>query len=102
MTKPTELKEEEFNELVNLIAKPVFKFIMRRINKEILSGDKYKSLDANHFFNVIVAAMASNDTNLLRWMQCFYKLKTNSEMDFEKLTFAFIHSLQEGLKTVTR
>ncbi len=58
MSKPAELTEEEFYELVHKIAKPTFKFMLKRINNEVLKGENYKSLDMNHFFNAIVAAMA--------------------------------------------
>lgn len=102
MSKPGELSEQEFYELVHKVAKPTFNFMLKRINNEILKGEKHKTLDVNHFFNVIVASMASIDTNLIRWMQNFYKIKTNSLLDDKKLFMAFISHLKEQLKTVVQ
>ena len=97
-----ELTEEQFYLLVHKISKPTFNFILKRINNEILKSEVHKSLDLNQFFNVIVASMGSIDTNLIRWMQNFHKIKTNSDIDSVSIFMAFIKHLQEQLKTVVQ
>lgn len=96
------LSEEEFYELLDKIGKPTYSFLLKRINKEILKNEKYKSIDANSFFNLLVACMATLDTNMIRWMQCFNKIKTNSELDQQKIVIAFLNQLSNSLKTVVQ
>lgn len=100
--KPKQLTEEEFYILIHKIAKPTFNFMLKRIKNEILKNEVHKSLDLNQFFNVIVASMGSIDTNLIRWMQNFHKIKTNSEIDSVSIFMSFIKYLQEQLKTVVQ
>ncbi len=102
MSKPGELSEKEFYDLMNKIAKPTFNFMLKRLNKEVLNGEKYKTMDVNHFFNVIISSMASVDTNMIRWMQGFYKIKTNQPLDQQKMLMAFLNNLSNSLKTVVQ
>ena len=100
--KPIKLSEEEFYELVHEISKPVFRFMMRRITKEVLNNKEYQHLDVNDFFSAIIASMSSIDTNMIRWMQGFYKIKTNANLDQTKLVMSFMRGLQEQLKVVVQ
>lgn len=98
MTKTAELTDEDFTEIVHKIGKPIFNFIMKRIKKEILYEEKYATLDLNEFLNILIASQATVDVNLLRWMQAFYKIKTNSEIDFNKLKSIYFSRVNEQLK----
>lgn len=100
MRKPEELTDEQFNELIDAIARPTFNYMLKRITKEVLENKDYKSLDANQFYNMLIAMMSSMNTNLLRWIQTFHKIKTNDEINFTALQSALIHHTNEQLKIV--
>lgn len=100
MPNPKQLTEEEYYEAIHSIAKPTFNFMMKRINKEILNGKKYQSLDVNDFFNVLLSSMSSVDSNMVRWMQNFYKIKTNQQLDQNKLVMTLISNIDKSLKTI--
>lgn len=96
------LTDEQLNKLISDIARPVFKYMLKRINKEILENDDYKDMDENQFYNVIIACMASIDTNMLRWIENFHKIKTNRELDFQALHAAFINNVNQQLKVILK
>ena len=100
--KSKQINEQEFYEIVHIIAKPTFHFILKRITKEILNNKKYQQLDVNDFFNAIIASMASIDTNMIRWVQGFYKIKTNSQLDQNRLIMTLVRSLNEQLEIIVQ
>lgn len=102
MTKPKELTEKEFNKLIHKLSKPTFNYILKRINKEVLENEEFKSLEANQFYNLLVASLASVNTNLLRWVQAFHKIKTNDEINFTALRKALHHHIDEQLKVIVQ
>lgn len=93
-----QLDEEKLKKLVEKLARPTFNYFIKRMQNEILNEEKFQSMDLNDLFNVIVSAQASVDANILRWMQAFNKIKTNSEIDFVMLKQIFFMRINEQLK----
>jgi hypothetical protein len=96
------MTDTEILELVQKLAEPTFRFMLRRIKKEILMGDTYSDMELNTFVSIVVASMVSVDANMLRWIEGFHKIKTNSEMNFSALKLIFIDKLNEQLKVLVR
>lgn len=92
-----DLTPDEIKELVKNIAEPVFKYMMRRVSKEILDNKDCNQMSINSFLSILVVSMATVDANSLRWMEKFYKLKVGEDINFEKLKFAFTKNLYEQL-----
>lgn len=100
MTKKTKLSDKEFNNIIYKIAKPVFKNILKRMNREFIEKEEYKNIDMNELMNVIVGLITNLNTNIVFWAKEFYKMKTNNEINTNKLVVAIIKILNEQLQTV--
>jgi hypothetical protein len=96
------MNDKEAAILVRRIAEPTFKYLMKRIQKEILNHDDNKDLPLNMFLNIITAAIAENDANILRYLEVFHKISTNREIDFDALKLGFISRLEDNLKVLKR
>lgn len=93
-----QLDEKQLKELVEKLARPTFNYFIKRMQNEILNKEKFESMDLNDLFNIIVSSQASVDANILRWMQAFNKIKTNTEIDFVMLKQIFFMRINEQLK----
>ena len=93
---------DEATKIVERIAKPVFNYMLKRINKEIIENKSLKTLPLNMFINILVAAIGSTDANMLRWIEVFHKIKTNNEIDFEGLHMSLMSRINDNLKVLTR
>lgn len=97
-----QMTNEDMANLIHRIAAPTFKYMMKRINNEVLKASDMKDMPLNVFLNVILTSMASVDANSLRWLQGFHKIKTNSEIDFDSLKWGFFGRLEEHLGVLKR
>lgn len=98
MNQITRLDEKQLKELVEKLAHPTFNYFIKRMQNEIFNKEKFESMDLNDLFNIIVSSQASVDANILRWMQAFNKIKTNTEIDFMTLKQIFFMRINEQLK----
>lgn len=94
---PREITEEEIKYLVQIVAAPTFKYMMKRINNNILLNSDYADMSLNSFISVLIISIASMDANLLKWIDKFYSVKTGKKIDFEKLKFSLTKNLHEQL-----
>ena len=92
-----ELTDVEVRGLVKLIAAPTFKYMMRRINNNILLNEYQADMSINSFISVVIITIASLDANILKWIEKFYKLKIGQDIDFDKLKFTLTKNLNEQL-----
>lgn len=100
MTKSINLSDNDMTKIIKSISEPVFKYALKHIKKKILTHKQLSSMSINDFLNVLVASMASTDSNLFRWAENFYNLKTNAPIDFEKLKRAYFENLNYQLQVV--
>lgn len=96
------MTDQEAAALIESIAKPTFNFMMRRVRKEILNNPEYTDLALNQFINILLTASVAHNANLLRWVEAFFKIKTNSEIGFDTLKLSFISRLEEHLKVLKK
>jgi hypothetical protein len=94
---PRELTDAELTEVVKLIGAPTFKYLMKRIQNNILLDKKYSDISINSFISAIVIALSSLDANTLTWVSKFYKLKIGKDIDFDKLTSTLKKNIHEQL-----
>ncbi len=95
-----ELSDDEIKDFIKLIGVPTFRYLMKRINNNILLDKSNSDMSINSFISTLVITMASIDANLLKWIAVFYKEKIGKEIDFEKLQSSLIRNLHEqvGIK----
>lgn len=96
------MTDQEAAILIQRIAEPTFNYLMKRIQKEILHHEDYKTIPLNLFLNIITATIAETDANILRWLEVFHKIATNREMDFDALKQVFISRLNDNLEILKR
>lgn len=102
MTNPArDLSEKEIKELVILVAAPVFKYMLKRINKYILSDSTKTDISYNSLINIIIIALASMNANILNWIEEFYYANTGEKLHADKLRFSLMKNIndQMGIKT---
>ncbi len=92
-----ELNQKEMEQVVKDIGDPVMKFMLRRIQRVLMTDEKYGNVSVNSFINAIVISMASYDANMLKWIDQFYYKNTSEKLDFEKLRMAFTRNLYAQL-----
>ncbi len=95
--QPLELHEKELKQIVTRIGMPVFKYMVRRIQREFADNPTYLGMSLNTFLTLVCATMAVNDANMLRWASNIYKTQTGEDLEDEKLRNAFIRNLYEQL-----
>lgn len=94
------LTEDEMKYLVELIAEPTFKYMMKRVSKHIIDDKEYNRINVNQFLTLLCAAIALIDANALRWMENFYQINSGQLLDFEKLREVHYKNLSLQLKTI--
>ena len=87
------LNEKQLTELAYAIGKPVFKFLNKRIEKELTKVPDYQKINVNDFVNIVILILVNIDSNKLVWLRNYYKSKTNTEMDFVALLSSYIQNL---------
>lgn len=95
--KTLELSEQEVKMLIKNIAAPTFKYMMRRINRNIIQDKKLSQISINTFITILIASLSSIDANTLRWIEKFYKMKLGQDIDFDKLKSSLTIHLHEQL-----
>lgn len=77
------LSDREMQDCVQRIAEPSFKFIRKKIERELDYIYKNDSVpDINDIVNIMIMSLANTDTNILMMMRNIFKKITGSDMDF--------------------
>jgi uncharacterized phage protein gp47/JayE len=101
MKPPRDLSNQEIIEIARIIGEPTFKYMMKRIDKYILSNKKQYDISVNSFIDVFIFSVAALDANMLRWISQWFKLKIGKSIDEEKLRLALMKGIngQLGIET---
>lgn len=94
---PEELSQEKVKKLVETIAAPTFKFLLKRIDNYIISNENNSDISLNAFMNVVLIAMASLDVNILHWLEKVSEAKTGEKINSNNLRSALIANINEQL-----
>jgi hypothetical protein len=86
------LTTKEMEYLAKKIGKPVFKFILKRIEKEV-GIDGLNKIDINDLVNLIIFTMANLDNNVLMFTGELFKRRTGTMIDFSRMLSAHMHNL---------
>lgn len=90
-----ELTDEEIKFIIDKVARPTFKYFMKRMNNEVIK--KHGNMQLNLFMNLFIVTMTNIDANALRWLENFFKIQSGQPLDFEALRTSFYHRLNEQL-----
>ncbi len=96
MTTPKQLTNKEVEELVQKLAAPTFRYMMRRINKMLLNP-ALEDYSVNSLITVLIVSLATIDANGLRWIEKYYKMKIGKDIDWNKLKEIHSINLREQL-----
>ena len=91
---PEIITDKEVNEIIKRIAKPVYKFVIKKIENELLNG-YYKGMSVNCFVTIVANSMANVDGNLLRWLATAFQKMTGKEAPFDNIKKHFYDVLKE-------
>jgi hypothetical protein len=97
-SSPPQLDDKDLQDLVKRLSKPTFKYFLKLVEKEVMSG-YYKSVPMNWFITIFCTAMANIDGNLIRWLAAFYQDKLGEEAPYEGIAQFFYKTLEEHIET---
>ena len=95
--KTRELTESEIKDLVKIIGAPTYKYMMKRIQNNILLNDEMADISINSFIAVLIISLSTVDANALRWIEKFYQTQFGEKINFQKLRYALNNHLNEQL-----
>lgn len=91
--KVAEISDDEMTDLVLRVAKPSFKFLMRKLDKELYYLTSKHEIKMIDFVNLILCSLSNIDSNILLWLRNCYKKRMNKEMDLSVLMHAYMTNL---------
>jgi hypothetical protein len=92
-----DLNDKEINELLKRIGKPILKFMIKVIEKEMLSG-YYKDMSLSCFATIIIVLLANNNRNMIDWLAAFWSNRTGNDAPYDAMKKHLLNQLDEYFK----
>lgn len=90
--KEKRLTNKEIADLAYSIGKPVFKYLNKKIEREI-SRIGNPPIHINDFINVTLITLANIATNKFTFLKQYFDQKTGLQMDYSKLIHSYMVNL---------
>lgn len=94
------LSSEEILELIDSIARPTFKYMMKRVSHQIMEKKDHEEMSVDTFISILIAAIAPVNVNLIKWISNFYTIKTGKNIDADRLMNGLIGQINSQLGIV--
>lgn len=94
------MNDSEVTELSKLLAEPIFKFFIRRMQKVVHAN--HPDMPMQIFTLIFMSGLSSLNANLLRWLESFHKVNTGKDVNFFALKKSLDKRIDDALKELQR